>query len=78
MILIAILFPGLSFLLRGKLISAVFAIILQVIALFTLVLVGLGFYIWLFTAIWAVSSYTQSRADRRNRELIRAIRQGRR
>jgi hypothetical protein len=74
MVLIAIIFPGLSFLLRGKLFSAIIAIILQVFAFLTFVLFGLGFYIWLITAIWAVISYNQGRADRRNRQMIRAMR----
>ena len=78
MVLIAIICPGLSFLLRGKIFSAILAIILQVVALCTLILFGLGFYVWLATAIWAVVSYNQARADRRNRNLIRAVRDGRR
>jgi hypothetical protein len=78
MVLIAIICPGLSFLLRGKLFSAILAFILQVFAFCTAIVFGLGFYVWLVTAIWAVLSYTQARADRRNRNMIKAMREGRR
>lgn len=50
MILISILFPGLSFLIRGKLLTCLLCIILQ------LTLIG-----WLPAAIWAVYSYTSSK-----------------
>lgn len=73
MIIIAILFPGLSFLLRGKIISAVFAILLQVVACLTFVFFGAGFLLWALIAFWAVSSYNNARADKRNRAMIRAM-----
>lgn len=73
MILIAILIPGLSFLLRGKILAGLVALVLQVIACFTFVIFGLGFFIWLGTAIWAVISYNNGKADKRNRELIEAL-----
>lgn len=73
MILIAIICPGLSFLLRGKLLSAIAAFILQVLAII-LSIFGIGFFMWAGLAFWAISSYNQSRDDRRNRELIQAIR----
>ncbi len=63
MILIAILLPWLSFLLRGKLLSGILCLILQI------TLIG-----WLPAAAWAVISLQNARAERRNRELIRAIR----
>jgi uncharacterized membrane protein YqaE (UPF0057 family) len=47
MILIAIIFPGISFLLRGKILSFILCIILQA------TLIG-----WLPAAIWAVVSYS--------------------
>lgn len=72
MILIAILFPGLSFLLRLKIISAIIAIILQVISIITFLFFGAGFILWLILAIWAVMSYNNAKEDRRNRALIRA------
>jgi len=74
MIFIAILCPGLSFLLRGKLLSAILAIVLQVAACFTFVFFGAGFFLWLILAIWAVMSYNNAKADKRNRALIRAMR----
>ena len=54
MTLIAILFPGLSFLLRGKFFSAIIAFILQI------TLFG-----WLPVAIWAVVSLHNSRNQKR-------------
>ncbi|OMP78456.1 MULTISPECIES: YqaE/Pmp3 family membrane protein [unclassified Chitinophaga] len=64
MTLIAILLPWLSFLLRGKLLSGILCLILQCTIL--------G---WIPAAIWAVVSLNDSRADRRNRKLIKAIKQ---
>jgi uncharacterized membrane protein YqaE (UPF0057 family) len=64
MTLIAILLPWLSFLLRGKILSGILCLILQI------TLIG-----WLPAAIWAVVSLNNSRADRRNKALIRAIRE---
>jgi uncharacterized membrane protein YqaE (UPF0057 family) len=63
MTLIAILLPWLSFLLRGKILSGILCLLLQI------TLIG-----WLPAAIWAVVSLNNSRADRRNRQLIKAIR----
>jgi TM2 domain-containing membrane protein YozV len=62
MILLAIIFPGISFLLRGKILSAILAIILQ------LTLVG-----WLPVAIWAVVSLVNSRNNKRMDEMERRI-----
>ncbi|GAA0532688.1 YqaE/Pmp3 family membrane protein [Chitinophaga japonensis] len=62
MTLIAILLPWLSFLLRGKILSGILCLVLQI------TLIG-----WLPAAIWAVMSLNNSRAERRNRQLIRAI-----
>ncbi|WP_338876167.1 hypothetical protein WBJ53_10995 [Spirosoma sp. SC4-14] len=73
MILLAILVPGLSFLLRGKIISGIIAVILQIVAFLTFVFFGLGFFIWLGTAVWAVISYNNGKAEKRNNELIEAI-----
>jgi uncharacterized membrane protein YqaE (UPF0057 family) len=66
MTLIAILLPWLSFLLRGKLLSGILCLILQI------TLIG-----WLPAAIWAVLSLQNSRADRRNEKLLRAIEKSR-
>lgn len=74
MIFIAILCPGLSFLLRGKIFSAILAIILQVVACFTFLFFGAGFFLWLVLAIWAVMSYNNAKADKRNRDIIQAMR----
>ncbi|MFC0779211.1 YqaE/Pmp3 family membrane protein [Flavobacterium sp. HJSW_4] len=63
MTLIAIFFPSLSFLLRGKLLTALLCLILQI------TLIG-----WIPAAIWALVSLQNSRADRRNAKLIRAMR----
>ncbi|WP_338839642.1 YqaE/Pmp3 family membrane protein [Flavobacterium ginsenosidimutans] len=63
MTLIAIFFPSLSFLLRGKLLTALLCLILQI------TLIG-----WIPAAIWAVVSLQNSRADRRNAKLIKAVR----
>ena len=64
MTLIAILLPWLSFLLRGKILSGILCLILQI------TLIG-----WLPVAIWAVVSLNNSREDRRNKALIKAIRE---
>ncbi|MFH6988652.1 YqaE/Pmp3 family membrane protein [Flavobacterium collinsii] len=58
----AIFFPSLSFLLRGKLLTALLCLILQI------TLIG-----WIPAAIWAVLSLENSRADRRNAKLIKAV-----
>lgn len=62
MTLIAIFFPWLSFLLRGKIFTAIICLILQA------TLIG-----WIPAAIWAVISLQNSRADKRNDKLIRAM-----
>lgn len=62
MTLIAIFFPSLSFLLRGKLLTALLCLILQI------TLIG-----WIPAAIWAVLSLQNSRADKRNARLIKAV-----
>jgi uncharacterized membrane protein YqaE (UPF0057 family) len=62
MTLLAILLPWLSFLLRGKLLSGMVCLILQITVL--------G---WIPAAIWAVVSLQNHRADKRNDRLIRAM-----
>ncbi len=64
--LLAIIFPFLSFLLRGKIITAVLCFILQITIL--------G---WLLAAIWATMSLSNERAEKRNEKLIRAVRESR-
>jgi uncharacterized membrane protein YqaE (UPF0057 family) len=63
MTLIAIFFPFLSFILRGRIITGIICLILQI------TLIG-----WIPAAIWAVISLQNARADRRNDKLIRAMR----
>lgn len=50
MILLAIIFPGISFLVRGKILSFILCIVLQI------TLIG-----WLPAAIWAVVSYSNAK-----------------
>ena len=66
MILLAILLPWLSFILRGKIISGLLCLLLQITIL--------G---WIPAAIWAVVSLSEAREERRNRKLIRAIKNSR-
>lgn len=63
MTLIAILFPFLSFMLRGKLFTGIICLILQI------TLVG-----WLPAAIWAVVSLQNERADKREKRIINEMR----
>lgn len=62
MTLIAIFFPFLSFLLRGRLLTGILCLVLQI------TLIG-----WIPAAIWAVISLQNARADKRNRKLIKAM-----
>jgi uncharacterized membrane protein YqaE (UPF0057 family) len=62
MTLIAIFLPFLSFVLRGRILTGIICLILQI------TLIG-----WIPAAVWAVISLQNSRADRRNAKLIRAI-----
>ncbi|PZP49825.1 MAG: YqaE/Pmp3 family membrane protein [Pseudopedobacter saltans] len=62
MILLAILIPALSFILRGKIIQGIVCIILQI------TLIG-----WLPAAIWAVVSLSNSRAEKRTDRIIKAM-----
>jgi uncharacterized membrane protein YqaE (UPF0057 family) len=67
MMLIAILLPWLSFFLRGKILTGIVCLILQI------TLIG-----WLPAAIWAALSLNDARENRRNRRLIKAIKSSRR
>jgi len=58
MILIAVLLPWLSFFMRGKIISGIICLVLQI------TLIG-----WLPAAIWAVAS----RVDGKNKQRINAL-----
>lgn len=66
MILLAIVLPWLSFLLRGKVIPGILCLILQI------TLIG-----WLPATIWAVVALNNDRAETRNKRLIKAIQEGR-
>ncbi|QRA43284.1 YqaE/Pmp3 family membrane protein [Chryseobacterium cucumeris] len=61
--LLAILLPFLSFIVRGKVFTGIICLILQI------TLIG-----WLPAAIWAVLSLNNERADKRNDRLIKAMR----
>lgn len=65
--LLAILLPFLSFIVRGKVLTGILCLILQV------TLIG-----WIPAAIWAALSLNNERADKRNEKLIRAVRQNQR
>lgn len=62
MILLAILFPCISFLLRGKILHFVLCIVLQI------TLIG-----WIPAAIWAVADLQNSRAERRTNRMINQL-----
>jgi uncharacterized membrane protein YqaE (UPF0057 family) len=62
MTLIAIFFPFASFLLRGRFLTSIICLILQI------TLIG-----WIPAALWAVISLQNSRADKRNKKLIKAL-----
>jgi uncharacterized membrane protein YqaE (UPF0057 family) len=62
MTLIAIFFPCISFLLRGKILTALLCLILQI------TLIG-----WIPAAIWAVLSLQNARADKRTNKVIKAM-----
>ena len=65
--LLAILLPFLSFMIRGKILTGILCLILQI------TLIG-----WLPAAIWAALSLNNARADRRNEKLIKAVKQNQR
>ncbi|MBP1167486.1 MAG: YqaE/Pmp3 family membrane protein [Chryseobacterium culicis] len=65
--LLAILLPFLSFMVRGKVLTGIICLILQI------TLIG-----WLPAAIWAVLSLNNARADQRNDKLIKAMRENKR
>jgi len=62
MTLIAIFFPFLSFMFRGRILTGIICLILQI-----------TFIGWIPAAVWAVISLQNSRADRRKRQLIKAM-----
>jgi len=66
MTLIAIIFPWLSFFLRGRILTGIICVILQ------LTIIG-----WIPAAIWAVISLQNQRADKRTEKIVRAMNQNR-
>ena len=62
MTLIAIFFPFVSFFLRRRILTSIICLLLQI------TLIG-----WIPAAIWALISLQNSRADKRNKELIKAM-----
>ena len=62
MTLIAIIFPFLSFLLRGKIFRGILCFVLQ------LTILG-----WLPAAMWALNSLNSDRSEKRKKEIIKAI-----
>ncbi|REC79760.1 YqaE/Pmp3 family membrane protein [Chryseobacterium elymi] len=67
MMLLAILLPFLSFMVRGKILTGIICLILQI------TVIG-----WLPAAIWAALSLNNARADQRNEKLIRTIKRSQR
>ena len=66
MTLIAIFFPFISFMFRGRILTGILCLILQI------TLIG-----WIPAAIWAVISLQNARADKRNNKLIKAMKASR-
>ncbi|ASK30428.1 YqaE/Pmp3 family membrane protein [Chryseobacterium sp. T16E-39] len=67
MMLLAILLPFLSFIVRGKVLTGILCLILQI------TVIG-----WVPAAIWAALSLNNERANERNEKLIRAVKQSQR
>ncbi|MET3536445.1 YqaE/Pmp3 family membrane protein [Chryseobacterium limigenitum] len=61
--LLAILLPFLSFIVRGKVLTGIICLVLQI------TLIG-----WIPAAIWAVLSLNNERAEKRTDKLIKAMR----
>jgi len=62
--LLAIVLPFLSFIVRGKVLTGIICLILQI------TLIG-----WIPAAIWAALSLNNERADKRTEKLIKAMRE---
>jgi TM2 domain-containing membrane protein YozV len=62
MTLLAIIMPWLSFMLRGKILTGILCLILQI------TIVG-----WIPAAIWAVVSLQNHRADKRTERIVNAM-----
>jgi len=64
MTLIAILLPWLSFLLRGRILTGMLCLLLQI------TIVG-----WIPAAAWAVISLNEARANKRTTRIVKAMKQ---
>lgn len=73
MLLLAIVLPGVSMLMNGRIISGIIAIVLQIIACLTFLMFGIGFLLWLILAIWAVNSRSKAKTKRRLRAMENTI-----
>ncbi len=73
MLLLAILLPGFSMLLNGRIISGLIAIILQVVAIFTSALFGAGVVLWILLVIWAVNIRSNVKNNRKLKEIEKKI-----
>jgi hypothetical protein len=73
MLLLAIIIPGLSMLLNGRIISGLIAIILQVVAIFTSALFGVGIVLWILLVIWAVNVRSNVKNNRKLQEIEKKI-----
>lgn len=62
MTLLAIILPWLSFILRGRILTGILCLLLQI------TIVG-----WIPAAAWAVISLNNARADRRTAKIVKAI-----
>ena len=67
MTLIAILLPWLSFILRGRILTGILCLLLQI------TIVG-----WIPAAAWAIISLNEARANRRNIKIVKAIKRSNR
>ncbi|WP_126970977.1 YqaE/Pmp3 family membrane protein [Gynurincola endophyticus] len=67
MTLVAIIFPWLSFILRGRILTGIFCFFLQI------TIIG-----WIPAAAWAVISLNNSRAEKRTERIVRAIKENKR
>ncbi|MGB0432382.1 MAG: YqaE/Pmp3 family membrane protein [Bacteroidia bacterium] len=73
MILIAILIPPLSFLLRGKIFAFIVSSILYVFGFFIYVFFGAGFMLHVGLAVWAVISRVNAKNDKKMKDMERRI-----
>lgn len=73
MLLLALVLPGVSMIINGRIISGIIALILQVIACFTFLVFGIGFILWLIIAIWAVNVRSSVKTERKLKKMEKRI-----